>query len=49
MFVRYVDTIIHLNRKQKTLTNKEYNTSYVTDLKDEHHDIYEKEEDKPPV
>ena len=50
MFVRYADISIHLNRKQKnSLTNEEYNTSYVTDIKDEQHDIYEKEEDKPPV
>ncbi len=42
---------IHLDIKQKNslLTNEEYNTSEVTDLKDEHHDIYEKEEDKPSV
>ena len=36
-------------QKKNSLTNEEYNTSYVTDIKDEHHDIYEKEEDKPPV
>ena len=30
-------------------TNKEYNTSYATDLKDKDHDIYENEEDKSPV
>ena len=33
---------------KNSLTNEEYNISYVTDLKDKHHDIYEKEEDKPP-
>jgi hypothetical protein len=48
MFVRYADTSIHLNRKQKLSHKRRVNTSYVTDLKDEHHDIYEKEEDKPP-
>lgn len=26
---------------KNSLTNEEYNTSYITDLKDEHHDIYE--------
>jgi len=50
MFVRYANTSIHLDIKQKnSLTNEEYNTSYVTNLKDEHHDIYENEEDKPSV
>jgi hypothetical protein len=50
MFVRYADISIHLNRKQKnSLTNEEYNTSYVSDIKDEHRDICEKEEDKPLV
>jgi DNA-dependent RNA polymerase auxiliary subunit epsilon len=34
---------------KNSLTNEEYNTSYVADLKDEHHYIYEMEEDRPPV
>ncbi len=49
----FVDISYKYSFGQKTknsLTNEEYNTSYVTDFKDEHHDIYEKEEeDKPPA
>jgi hypothetical protein len=46
------DVRIKYSFEQKTknsLTNEENNTACVTDLKDEHHYIYEKEEDKPPV
>ena len=49
MFVRYANKVFIWTKAKDSPTNEEYNTSYVTDVKDEHHDIYEKEEDKPPV